>query len=612
MYAVLFPHMCDFENGSNADPGRGRKEGFSTHMETPSSPGSIRHPRTWPFVTTLIAILLAGVITVVAWTQFAFLSSLSQLTAARDSRTNSERDFSSKSEDVVVSSGFQLDEQQKRGKQIYLTCTSASGDKIMAVLGNSNTEIPAAVLTCVNCHRHDGRGKPEGGIFPSNIRWDELTKPYRVNLPHGQSRPPYDESLVRRCVTMGLNPAGKRLDDAMPRYRMTHRDLADLISYLKVLGSELDPGLSADTIRIGVILAPRSQFQDLHDAGRAAVTAFVEEYNQLGGVYKRRIKLCFSEAPSRIEDRAEAAVDFVNSERVFALTSSFIAGAETEIIRQLDKDGVPLLGAVTLYPQHGFPLSRSVFYLGSGLIGQSCALVNFVAHEKNDQRLGAVVVFPDEERLTAVASAIENKCRDLGMEVHMQRVGAHTWRPIEWSKSLSEQKIGIVFSLLSAQQNLQLLNAAETSDWFPVCCIPGSIVGPQLFSAPAGFDQRIFLSFPTLPSQQPGGMNTLRALAKRHDLPDVQLGAQFEALAALQVLTHGLEKSGAQLSRENLIEQLEGLYEYRSGFMVPITYGPNRRMGAEGAYIVTLDLTRKKLVTASDWIDGAPASQLTH
>ena len=93
---------------------------------------------------------------------------------------------------------------------------------------------------------------------------------------------------------MGLDSAGKPLDRAMPRYRMTHGDLADLVAYLMVIGRESDPGLSADRIRIGVIVAPSRLFPEMGLAVRAALTAFVSEINRAGGVYQREIELCFS------------------------------------------------------------------------------------------------------------------------------------------------------------------------------------------------------------------------------------------------------------------------------------------------------------------------------
>ncbi len=54
---------------------------------------------------------------------------------------------------------------------------------------------------------------------------------------------------------------------------------------------------------------------------------------------------------------------------------------------------------------------------------------------------------------------------------------------------------------------------------------------------------------------------------------------------------HALEACGKDLSRERLVTALEGLYEYETGLMPKITYGPNRRIGALGAYVVTMART---------------------
>jgi hypothetical protein len=59
---------------------------------------------------------------------------------------------------------------------------------------------------------------------------------------------------------------------------------------------------------------------------------------------------------------------------------------------------------------------------------------------------------------------------------------------------------------------------------------------------------------------------------------------------------------GKDLSREKLIQVLEGLYEYRTGLIPAISYGPNRRVGAMGAYVITVDLKTKQLIPVSGWI----------
>jgi hypothetical protein len=56
------------------------------------------------------------------------------------------------------------------------------------------------------------------------------------------------------------------------------------------------------------------------------------------------------------------------------------------------------------------------------------------------------------------------------------------------------------------------------------------------------------------------------------------------------------------LSRERLISALEGFYQFETGLTPAITYGPNRRIGTLGAYVVSVDPAKKAFVPASEWI----------
>jgi hypothetical protein len=44
------------------------------------------------------------------------------------------------------------------------------------------------------------------------------------------------------------------------------------------------------------------------------------------------------------------------------------------------------------------------------------------------------------------------------------------------------------------------------------------------------------------------------------------------------------------------------LYEYDTGLMPKITFGPNRRIGALGAYIVTIDPEKKLFPASVEWV----------
>jgi hypothetical protein len=71
------------------------------------------------------------------------------------------------------------------------------------------------------------------------------------------------------------------------------------------------------------------------------------------------------------------------------------------------------------------------------------------------------------------------------------------------------------------------------------------------------------------------------------------VAAQISAFAAVKVLTEGLRRSGRDLSREKFIASLDGLFEVDTGLTRPLTYSKNRRIGALGAYIVTVDPDRQ-------------------
>ncbi len=43
----------------------------------------------------------------------------------------------------------------------------------------------------------------------------------------------YTVASLRRVIVEGMDPSGKRLDDAMPRWSMSEQDLAELVEYLR-------------------------------------------------------------------------------------------------------------------------------------------------------------------------------------------------------------------------------------------------------------------------------------------------------------------------------------------------------------------------------------------
>jgi ABC-type branched-subunit amino acid transport system substrate-binding protein len=498
-----------------------------------------------------------------------------------------------------------LTPRERRGKQIYVQGTSPSAREILAYVGESSLEIPGTSMACANCHGLDGQGKPEGGINPSDIRPEFLTKPYGLTHPDGRKHPPYTDRGLELAITRGTDPAGNRLLSVMPRYAMSREDLADLVAYLGRLGKDADPGISESSIVIGTAVPASGPLAEIGQAIKAVTSAFFDNLNSQGGVFSRHVEVKFvdtAETPSGTRANFER---LLRAEHVFALSGAFIAGSEKEVVSLMAEKEVPLIGPLTLYPQTGFPLNRQVFYLLSGVDGQARTLIDFAARKPELKSLGPVVVYAQGEINATVVEAIKEQCKKDGLSAP-QTYGYETGRLDATAavKQLKQNGRDAVFFLGNAGEALSFIREADKLGWFPSIFLPSGSGGADLFSAPAGFSGKVFLSLPTSPADQTAeGIREFRALGEKYKLPAKHVAAQLSAYSAAKILVEALKRAGKDLSREKLIRALEGFYKYPTGLTPAITYGPNRRIGAMGAYVITVDLTQRQFVPASGWID---------
>ena len=513
--------------------------------------------------------------------------------------------------DWPLSSGFlsaaaqnPLTVQEQRGKEIYVRGTSPSGTDILAYLGEAAFEVPGSAVTCANCHGLDGHGKPEGGVTPSNLTWEALTKPYGITHADGRQHPPYTARGLELAITRGTDPAGNRLQSVMPRYQMSREDLADLVAYVRSLGRDRDPGISDDTIVIGTAAPAQGPLADMGQALRAVTAAFFDELNNQGGVYNRRVKLKF------IDTGETAAATHANVERVlidepvFAMTGAFIAGAERELAPLMAQQGVPLIGPVTMYPRTGVPLNRHVFYLLSGVDGQGRALLEFAARSSAIDSPAIAVVYPQSEVYDGVLQAIGDQSRKRGLsEPRCYNYVTGHFDVSDTVKQLEQAGRDAVIFMGTVDEALSFMREADKRRWFPAMFLPSGSSGAALFDAPIGFNGKLYASFPNAPPAVSGkGVDDFRALAAKYRLPTQHLATQMSAYSAARILVEAMRRVGKDLSREKLIQALEGLYEFSTGLTPAITFGPNRRIGAMGTYVVTIDLKERRFVPVSGWV----------
>lgn len=497
-----------------------------------------------------------------------------------------------------------LSDAEKRGKQIYMRGTSDSGSEITALVGREGVALPASAVPCASCHGPDGRGRPEGGVIPPDIRWSELTKVYghvhEEGRRQGRRHPAFDEESLARVIRTGVDPGDNRLDQSMPMYQMPEGDVADLIAYLKRLETDFDPGLSADRIQVGTLLPLSGSRGEVGQAMAQVLHAHFQEVNKAGGIFGRRLELLAIPFGADAESTLANLRQALRNEGIFALVGAYTVGLDEAVLDLLREEEVPLVGPFTLDP--GDEISNAaVFYLYSGFDEQARVLADAALEDSAADAAPPVIVGAESARVDRLVDAVRAQLdRDGSQDAVTLR-----YPPGEWDAAAIAEGLGESDTLLffGGQGELEsLLAALDARQARPRVYALSSFVSRPLFDVPAGFNNKIVLAYPTLGSDiTEAGRSEYQALAQVHALPPGHVQAQIAAFAAAKLLEEGLRRAGRTLNRLELVDALEALYAYDTGLTPPLTYGPNRRIGARGAHLVTVDLLTKSYQPVGGW-----------
>jgi ABC-type branched-subunit amino acid transport system substrate-binding protein len=502
---------------------------------------------------------------------------------------------------VLPARALELTPAEQAGKKIFLEGESPTGAEITVRIGRDGAQLPGNVAACGSCHGADGLGRPEGGAIPSDITWGALARPYGHEHPAGRRHPAFDERSLARAVREGVDPAGNSLDPLMPRYAISDADLASLIAYLKVVDRDLDPGIGPGSLRVGVVLPDRGRLADVGLGMRKVLEARAAALNRGGGVNGRTIELVVGGFDSDRADGLAAAERLVRNERVFALLSGFFPSAEDAVAELAEREKTPLVGPFTLFARQADSVNPWVFHLQAGLREQARLLAVHATRDLGLPPAEVAVVHPDEPRASDAAQGARAQLGKGGAELVV----------VPWTGPLPDAALpgrlagrgvkAVVFLGSDAELD-SFAKGCDAAGFRPWLLASGTLAARSAARVPSSFRGRVLLAFPGTPADEaPEAAAELSRLRAAAGLNDRNRASQVSASVAFDVLREGLRRTGRQLSRERLVAALEGLYDFPTGLLHPLTYGPNRRVGALGGWIVAVDLPAGSFTTVGAW-----------
>ncbi|MCU1730716.1 MULTISPECIES: ABC transporter substrate-binding protein [unclassified Pseudomonas] len=467
-----------------------------------------------------------------------------------------------------------LNEQETAGQRLYREGVAAADGQVTALVGAADMQVPASVVPCANCHGRDGRGRPEGGVRPPELSWQRLVLAGGERQVNGRRYPAYSDASLARAIQEGRDPAGNRLDPAMPRFSLSMADQRNLTAYLKRLAEDHDPGVEEQFLRLGTLLPAEGELAEAARVVRAIVAGRIEAINASGGIHGRALQLSVID-PGPDRASAEAALTrLLDEEQVFALVMPLAPALDDTLAARLEQAGVPLIGVRAEEND-----SRQIFDPLPGLHEQLLSLADYAAASLDLRQRPARILYSDP----AYAALGRLLLADL------QQRG---WTQLQLQPFEGQAVAGeAVFFLGLAPAFSELTAALQAAGRTPYLFAASSQVAGELMQVPEQWSRRVFLAYPFVPGDwSPAGRAALNDLRRRQGLDGRQALLQVGAWCSMVLLEEGLKRAGRDASRDKLVNALESLHDIDTGLTPPLGFGPGRRQGLAGAHVVTLSM----------------------
>jgi hypothetical protein len=551
----------------------------------------------------------------------------------------------------------------RQGEKMYRAGLLPSGEEMQAVI-KDDVSVPGPSFSCVSCHLHSGIGSIEGQILSPPTNGLKLYKPYyqynpvfpdlkqrksMMDNPAAKPlyRPAYTDETLAEAIRSGTNPAGRRLNDAMPRYLLEDRDMAILIAYLKTLSAEHSPGVSQQQIRFATVIAgdvPTAQRTEM----LALLDAIIAEHNRKA-VQKNRyindgteVKAAGFNYPffslARWELKGPPSTwrgqldEFYRKEPVFALLGGLSSADWKPMHAFSEENKLPCLLPVTDLPE----ISDGdwyTLYFSKGAYQEGETAARYLGRTSDSaDSIKVVQILEDSSQARAVSAGFENAWKELGRtaaKTVMISAGEHVTAAMVRSYSEKEQP-DVVLLWTSAGMGTALGELADHSPFSAKVHVSSTLLQHNLSVIPDRARTFTYVSYPF----RVGEGNDLfhvnsQAWFLKHKIPTspARISTKLFSLSKVllepfQVVKRDFNPAGKGKGLVIMEEQFETLLHvkrnyYRDylmdviGMMADsnsldferISFGPGQRYLSKGCYIVQLAPGPKpELIKRSDWV----------
>ena len=514
---------------------------------------------------------------------------------------------------VAPPAGLSTEEALRLGEAMYRKGMLPSGEPMTALV-QGDIEVKGDVLTCSNCHMQSGLGSYEGGVTTLPTNGAKLYAPLRTGYdlpstsmgirPLKAPRPAYTDESLARALRIGVDAAGRRMSETMPRYILDDREMGIMIFYLKNLSSTYSPGATRDLIKLATVVSEGVKPEDRK--------SMLEPMMSFIKMFPWKLSLDVWELKGPQDTWKGQLEKYYQQKPVFALAGGMVKGSWLPMHEFCQKNSIPCIFPITDLPV----ISENdwyTLYFSKGYYqeGETAAkyLANVLELSPEKQPIKQIIqVFREKDEGKAVSQGFADSWKKFGSTPLINKtVSANETTGVDYWKRLSALHPDAVLLLWLGPEDLAGIESlGELREKPFMVFVSSTMLGEALTSLPDKIRNFRYITYPYgLPEERAQVRAAVDQFWLSRNVHPTNKTISAKVYSLISLLSQDLGGLKNNRYRDYFLDLFDMMEDQTgSSVMYPrLSFGPGQRYASKGCYIVTLtEGPQPKIIRKSEWV----------
>jgi branched-chain amino acid transport system substrate-binding protein len=366
--------------------------------------------------------------------------------------------------------------------------------------------------------------------------------------------------------------------------------LAIALAALSVLPARAEPGITKDTIKIGMF-APMTGTSAIFGRYTTGVRAYYNMINAQGGVNGRKIEVVLEDDACNPSTAVAAVKRLVEQEGVFAVHGGVCTASIMAVKKEMQRENVPFMNLGAAGASLVDPIASNLFSPLPNTTVVAQTLVNFAMSRPDTKRL-AIISHPDDwgkSQLDPAVKLLKDKYHmDFVENVTMDR-GATDITP--QILKLRAAKPDVVVSFLYPTETAIFVRSAHKYGLdVPLLGCFGAPYEDTVRRVDDPAATKNLYIFHALGGSSDGAkMSKWVDMIKKYGSADGTIGDyDLSGIGGAEAVVEALKKAGPDLTRQKFIDALNSIKNFDTGVLsAPISFSVDDHAGVKSGEMMT-------------------------